>query len=118
MGMKTIKVSNKLYDQVKSLADGSGVSLTEATNGVVAAGFGELKELGNELKVALTKEDLLGKKAKAAKKGKDEPKGETEVVTEVEPGEQEQGGDWLWFVGAVIAALAFIGTRGQNQRQF
>jgi len=47
--IKTIKVEQDYYDKVKALADASGQTMTEASNGVVGAGLGELKELGSKL---------------------------------------------------------------------
>lgn len=120
--MKTVKVSDELYDKVNAIAAKSGGSLTEAANTTLTAGLGELKQLGDDLKATLSNEDIVIKGKKGKPKAAENP-GETITKSEVEgnevegnEGEAEEGNGWLWFVGLVVAALA-LAQRAESIRE-
>jgi len=101
--MKTLKVDNSYYDKVRQLSDTSGESLLATSNGVVAAGLGELNGLGKILKES----PKIGRPVKAAvDPGEELDEGEQE--------EEEEGGyGWLWAVGAVVGGLAIMNRINQ-----
>ena len=105
MGMKTLKVDNGYYDKVKALSDASGESLIAASNGVVAAGLGELKGLGDALR---HQEELTFNTKEPERKIGNPVKAELEVLEEEEEEEEEQGTgtSWLWVGAALIGILA------------
>lgn len=91
-GQNTLKVDKASYDKVKAIADASGETLTNAANGVVSAGLGELKELGNKLNSvikdsgtpisneAVTIEEAPRSKGKAQTKAKAKAKADVKVA--------------------------------------
>ena len=90
-----MKVDNSYYDKVRQLSDASGESLLATSNGVVAAGLGELKGLGDVLK-----QGKVGKPVDAAVDPGEE-------LEEEEGEEEEDGGTgWFWFAAAVVGILA------------
>ena len=107
--MKTLKVDNGYYDKVRQLSDASGESLLATSNGVVAAGLGELKGLGDVLKER-SKPPKIGRPVKAALDPGEE-------LEEEEEEEEEEGGyGWLWAAAAVIGGLALM-YRSNQARQ-
>ena len=103
--MKTLKVDNGYYDKVKQLSDASGESLFATCNGVVAAGLGELKGLGDVLKQK--PKPKIGRPVEAAL----DP-GE-ELGEEEEEQEEEGGYGWFWAVAAVVGGLAVMNRINQ-----
>lgn len=98
--MKTIRVDTGLYDKVKQLADASGESLTVACNGVVTAGLGELKGLGEILKE--NPKVKIGRPVKAAVLPGEE------LDDEDEDEDEEGGFGWFWAAAAVVGGLALM----------
>jgi len=97
--IKTIKVEQDYYDKVKALADASGQTMTEASNGVVGAGLGELKELGGKLSKRFNAKNVPTSDEKitlteANRKVKTDDKSKVKVESQVEEYDcQECGAD-------------------------
>jgi len=94
--MRTVKVENSYYDKVKQLSDASGETMVATFNGIVAAGLGELKGLGDVLKASDRK---IGNPLESLDSGE-------EVEEEVEEEEEGLGSGWLWVGAAVLGILA------------